>query len=101
MNAVWLAVIISGAATVAIKGLGPVMLGGRALPPRLASVLSLLAPALLAALIAIETFGSGRHLVIDARVVGVIVAIVAVWLKAPPLVVVVLAAATTALVRAL
>ncbi len=54
---------------------------------------------LLSALIAVQTFGAGRSLVIDARLAGLCVAGIAVWRKWPFLVVVVLAAATAALVR--
>ena len=46
-------------APIAIKGAGPVVLGGRPMPPRLIGVISLLAPALLAALVATLTFGKG------------------------------------------
>jgi branched-subunit amino acid transport protein len=97
---VWLVVLAVGLATVAIKAAGPVLLGGRALPPRAAAVIALLAPALLAALVAINTFGAERALTVDARLAGVAAAGVAIWRRAPLLLVVVLAAAVTALVRA-
>lgn len=97
----WIMVAVIAAATIAIKGAGPVVLGGRPMPPRLIGVISLLAPALLAALVATLTFGRGQSLVIDARVVGVGVGVVAVLLRAPTLVVVILAAAATAAVRLL
>jgi hypothetical protein len=60
----------------------------------------LLAPALLAALIATNTLGSGRALVIDARLAGLAAAAVALALRAPVLLVVVIAAAVTAILRA-
>ena len=100
MSPIWLVVLAVGLATVAIKAAGPVLLGGRALPPRMASVIALLAPALLAALVAINTFGGERALTVDARLAGVAAAGVAIWRRAPLLLVVVLAAAVTALVRA-
>ena len=96
----WTVVVVVGIATIAIKALGPVLLGGRPLPPRLAGPIALLAPALLAALVAINTFGADRQLVLDARVPGVAAAAVAIWLKAPVLVVIIVAAAVTAVVRA-
>ena len=99
MNAAWTAVLAVGAGTVLLKGAGPVLLGGRPLPARLAAVLGLLAPALLAALVVTQTFAHGRHLVLDARAAGVAVAAVAIALRAPLLAVVVAAAAVTALVR--
>ncbi|MGZ4110393.1 MAG: AzlD domain-containing protein [Actinomycetota bacterium] len=101
MTTVWLVVAIVGAATIAIKAIGPVLLGGRSLPPRIASLITLLAPALLAALVAINTVGSGRSLVFDERLLGVAAAGIAVWRKAPVLVVVVVAAGVTAVTRAL
>ena len=100
MSATWAVVIIVGLATVTIKALGPVFLGGRPLPPRLDGVVALLAPALLAALTAINTLGSGRGLALDARALGVAAAAVAVWRRAPILLVVVIAALVTALARA-
>ena len=101
MTAAWWTVVLVGAATIVIKGAGPVLLGGRPLPKRLGTVIGLLAPALLAALVAISTFGSGRALVLDERALGVAAAAVAIAFNAPPLVVVVVAAAVTAAARAL
>ena len=101
MSRVWLAVVLVGVATVALKAAGPVLLGGRTLPTRVRSVVGLLAPALLAALVVTQTFGSGRHVVVDARVAGVVVAAVALHLRAPILVAVALAAGATAGLRAL
>jgi len=98
---VWLIVVLCGSVTIAIKAAGPVLMGGRALPARLASVIGLLGPALLAALVAINTFGAGRALTLDARVLGVGVGVLAIWRRAPVLLVVVLAAAVTAAVRAI
>ncbi|MGZ5297648.1 MAG: AzlD domain-containing protein [Actinomycetota bacterium] len=109
MTHAWLVVVLVGIATIVVKSIGPILLGGRDLPPRVASLIGLLAPALLAALVAINTFGSvssktfgtAHSLVLDERVLGVIAAGVAVWRKAPVLLVVVIAAAVTAAARAL
>lgn len=101
MSAAWTAVIVVGAGTVALKAAGPVMLGGRPLPPRAGAVLAMLAPALLAALVVTQAFADGRHLVLDARAAGLGAAAVAVALRAPLLAVVVVAAVATALVRLL
>jgi len=97
----WVVVILTGVATLALKAAGPLLLGGKPLPARVTSLVSLLAPALLAALVAIGTFAQGQHLVIDARVLGVGAAGVAIRLRAPVLLVVVVAAAVTAGARAL
>ena len=101
MSIGWWTVVLVGVATIAIKGAAPVLMGGKPLPPRLDRVIGLLAPALLAALVAVSTFGGDRALVLDERALGVAAAGVAVGFKAPPLVVVVVAATVTALARAL
>jgi uncharacterized membrane protein len=67
----WWMVAIVGVATIAIKAAGPVLLGGRPLPPRIARIIGLLAPALLAALVATSTFAAGQSLVLDERALGV------------------------------
>jgi branched-subunit amino acid transport protein len=101
VTTIWVVVIVTGIATLALKAAGPLLLGGRPLPTRVTELVALLAPALLAALVAIGTFAQGQHLVIDARVLGVGAAAVAVRFRAPVLLVVVLAAAVTAGARAL
>jgi branched-subunit amino acid transport protein len=58
-----------------------------------------LAPAMLAALVVTQTVGGDRELVVDERLAGVAAGAVAVWLKAPLLAVMVVAAATAALIR--
>lgn len=101
MSAAWAVVVIVGVATMALKALGPVLLGGRPLPTPVAGVVALAGPALLAALVAINTFGDGRSLVLDARIVGVTLAAVAVAARTPLLLVVIIAATATAAARAL
>lgn len=99
MSDVWLTVIVVGACTIAFKAAGPVLLGGRELPVRLADAFELLAPSLLAALVVSQAVGGDGELVADERLVGVVVAAVAVRLRAPLIVVMVLAAVSTALIR--
>ena len=99
MSGVWGIVAAIGLGTMAIKAAGPVLLGSRPLPTREKSAVALLAPALLAALVATATLGEGQSLVVDARIVGVGAAIVALALRAPTLAVVVVAAAAAALAR--
>ncbi|MTV26874.1 AzlD domain-containing protein [Nitriliruptoraceae bacterium ZYF776] len=84
-----------------MKAAGPLFASGRELPPALARLADLLPAALLAALVATQTLEADGGLALDARVVGVGVAAVAVVLRAPFALVVVLGAGTTALVRAL
>jgi uncharacterized membrane protein len=97
----WWTIAVLAAGAYGFKALGLFALGGRTLPPPLARCLSLLPAALLAALIAVQTFSDGRSLVIDARAVGVGAAAIAAWRRAPFWFVVVLAAAVTAAVRAI
>jgi branched-subunit amino acid transport protein len=100
VNAIWLVVALSGAATVLLKATGPVLLGGRELPGRVVGVVGLLAPAVLAALVVTQVFADDRNLVVDSRLVGLAAGAVAVLARAPLIVVVVVAAASTAIVRA-
>ncbi len=101
MSATWLVVLLVGAGTVGIKALGPVLLGGRPLPERLNGVVELLAPALLSALVATLSLADGRLLSPDVRLVGLAAAGIALWRRAPLLIVVIVAAAATAIARAL
>jgi branched-subunit amino acid transport protein len=100
MTAGWMTVLVVGVATMTIKGAGPVLLGGRQLPNPVLEVVALLPAALLAALVGVLTLGAEDRLVLDARVAGVAVAIVLVWLRAPVLLVVIAAGAAAAIARA-
>lgn len=97
----WLVIAIVGAGTIAFKASGPVLLGKRELPARVASVVEVLAPAMLAALVVTQTVGGDREIVIDERLAGVVAGGIAVWLRAPLLVVMLVAAVTAALIRLL
>ena len=101
MTAAWTAVLVVGLATIAIKAAGPVLAGERELPLGASRVLNLLAPALLAALVATQAFASDESLVLDERGAGLLAGAVAILLRAPLLVVVLVAAATAAGLRAL
>ena len=101
VSSVWVVVIATGAATIALKALGPVLLAGRPLPARLAGPVELLAPAVLAALVVTQAVGGDEELVLDERLAGVGVAAVLLILRAPLLAIVFAAAVATALVRAL
>jgi len=67
--------------------------------PRIAPIVALVSVALLSGLVAQQTLDGGHRLVIDARLAALAVAAVALWRKAPFIVVVILAAATAALLR--
>lgn len=99
MSPAWTIVLAVGAGTILIKAVGPVLLGGRPLPESAQRVVVLLAPALLAALVATTAFGGDQELVLDARVIGLVAGAIALVLRAPILAVVVVAAAAAALAR--
>jgi branched-subunit amino acid transport protein len=69
--------------------------------PRVSLAADLLPIALLSALVAVQVFGADRTLTLDARIAGLGVAVLALLLRAPFLVVVAAAALATALVRML
>jgi branched-subunit amino acid transport protein len=101
VSAAWIVVLAVGAVTMAFKAAGPVVLGRRALPPRVLSLVELLAPTMLAALVVTQAVGGDRAIVLDERLAGVAAAGVALALRAPLVVVMVVAAATAALLRLL
>lgn len=100
MSAAWTVVLIVGAFTIVCKAAGPVLLGGRTLPPRIVDAFELLAPSLLAALVVTQAVGGKEEIVLDTRLVGVGAGLVAILLRAPLIVVIVVAAIATAVVRA-
>jgi branched-subunit amino acid transport protein len=102
MSVAWIAIALLAAATVAIKAAGPLLVGGRSLPPRLDAVVALLAPSLLAALVVVDTFaGEGRALSVDERAVGLAAAALALAARLPMVAVMVVAAGVTAGLRAI
>ena len=98
----WTAILLLAAASYALKALGAVLIGDREIRAPVRAVLDLAPVPLLAALILTQTMVSttGAY-VIDARLPAVGVAALLVWRRAPFLVVVLAAAATAALLRAL
>lgn len=97
-----LTIIFLALGTYGLKALGPLILGGQRQPPTMVDRLAHLLPApLLAALVVTSTVVTGREWVIDARLVGVVVAGLALWRRLPFVAVVVLAAVATATTRAL
>jgi branched-subunit amino acid transport protein len=101
MTDVWIVVAVVGIVTVLFKAAGPVFLGRRSLPSKIQSVIELLAPVMLTALVVTQTVGGGGELSLDARIPGVAAAAVAVWRHVPLVGAMAVAAVVTALVRAL
>ncbi|TMF17753.1 MAG: AzlD domain-containing protein [Chloroflexi bacterium] len=98
---IWAGVLVASASCYALK------LAGLSLPERwlqdsrVQRTVPLIPIALLAALVGTQTFSTGQHLVLDVRAAALAVAIVAVLLRAPFLVVVAAASLTAALLRLL
>jgi len=98
---IWAGVLVASAGCYALK------LAGLSLPARwlqgagIQRTVPLLPVALLAALITTQTLSSGQRLVLDVRAAALAVALIAVLLRAPFIVVIVSAAATAAVLRLL
>ena len=101
MTALWITIVVVALVSAAIRASGPILVGDRELPPSMSAVIALLVPALLTALVLTQTFGEDGQLVVDEKAIGVAIAAVALVLRAPVLVAVMLAVVTTALARAL
>jgi branched-subunit amino acid transport protein len=101
VTAVWITLIALTIGTFLSKAAGTLVLGGRDLSPRALNVTALVAPAILAALVMFETFSADGGVAIDARAAGLGAALVALLAKAPMIVVILVAAAVTAGLRAL
>jgi branched-subunit amino acid transport protein len=87
--------------TAAIKAAGPLVLGGRALPPWFAAIVAMMAPALFAALVVTQVLADGRELAVGPDTVGVALAGIAVWRGASMILAMLVAVVTTAALRAL
>jgi branched-subunit amino acid transport protein len=100
MNA---ALLIGGCAlvTALLKAIGPIALGGRELPLWVTSVIVLLAPALLAALVFTQAFADGKDLTVGAETAGVVAGGLVAWRTGSIVGCVVVAAVLTAALRAL
>ena len=97
----WAAILVTSAGCYLLKLAGLLVPRAWLEQPTVARVAALLPVALLAALAAVQTFAVDTRLVVDARLAGVAAGIVALLFRAPFLVVVFVAAATAAAVRAL
>ncbi len=101
MSGIWITVAALAVAIAVIRASGPLLLGGRELSPRLASVIGLIAPAVLAALVVTATVGAGSSIALNERLAGVLAAAGAIAARAPLIAVVAVAALVTAALRAL
>ena len=97
----WAAILVTSVGCYLLKLAGLLVPRAWLEHPLAARVAALLPIALLSALAAVQTFAVGTRLVVDARLAGVAAGVVALLFRAPFLVVVFVAAATAAAVRAL
>jgi uncharacterized membrane protein len=96
----WIVVAVLFAGTAILRAAGPVAFGARSLSGRGAAVVGLVAPALLGALVVYETVSTGgQGIELDARLVGLAAAGLALVLRLPLIAVVLVAAVATALAR--
>jgi uncharacterized membrane protein len=97
---IWVAVVAGALGCYVAKLVGYLLPSSVLAHEGIRRITGLLPVALLAALVAVQTFATGQTLVIDARAAGLAAAIIALLLRAPFLVVVLVAAVTAALLRA-
>lgn len=95
----WSIVIMASLACLALKLIGYMVPADVLDAPGPARTANLLTVALLSALVAVQTLGAGAALQLDARVPALIVAVLLFALRVPFVLVVILAAATAALIR--
>lgn len=98
MTEIWVAVIGTSAIAFSLKYFGHSIPEKYLTNPRALRINTLIPIALLSALVAVQTFGDKSMLVIDQRLAGMAVAVIALALKAPFPVVVLGSAAASALV---
>lgn len=97
---IWAAVLLGSAACYALKALGYVVPERVLDKPLVAQLVAMFPVALLSALLAVVTLADGMTITLDARVAAVAAAAVALALRAPFLIVVLVGAATAAVIRA-
>lgn len=95
----WALVFALSGAAYGLKLLGAVIIGQRTMPAVVERCLLLIPAALLAGLIAKDTFTIGQTIGIDARAAGLAVAALATWRKLPFAVIILAGVGTTALIR--
>lgn len=98
MSQLWIAVIGTSAIAFGLKYFGHSIPEKYLTNPRALRINTLIPIALLSALVAVQTFAEKSKLVIDQRLMGMAVAVIALALKAPFPVVVLGSAAASALV---
>jgi branched-subunit amino acid transport protein len=98
MNALWIGVLGTSAFAFTLKYLGHSIPEKYLTNPRMLRINTLIPIALLSALVGVQTITEKGKWVIDQRLAGVAVALIALSLKAPYFVVVISAAITSAVI---
>lgn len=98
MSAMWIGVLGTSAIAFFLKFMGYSIPEKYLTNPRMLRINTLIPIALLSALVGVQTLTEKGKWVIDQRLAGVIVALIALRLKAPYFVVVISAAITSALI---
>jgi branched-subunit amino acid transport protein len=96
MSALWIGIIATSVIAFLLKYLGHSVPERWLSHPRVLKINSMIPIALLSALVGVQTFTNEKTLVIDQRLAGLAVAVIALILRAPFAVVVISAAATSA-----
>jgi branched-subunit amino acid transport protein AzlD len=97
----WAAVLVGSLGCYALKLTGFVVPSSVLDRPVVRRISGLLPISMLAALVIVQTFAVGSAIAIDARLAGLAAAVIALLLRAPFLVVVLVAAVTAGTLRAL
>lgn len=97
----WTTILIASSVVAATKFIGFVLPARFTESPMVQHISDAVTVALLAALVVIQTAGAGSAIVVDARLVGVVVAGFLLWRKAPFIVVILVAALVAAGIRLL
>jgi hypothetical protein len=95
----WTAIILTAVGAYLLKLAGLSIPGSLLEHPLVHRIADLMPVALLAALVAVQVFSEGPSLTLDARAAGLAVAVLALLLRAPFIVVVLVAALTAGILR--
>lgn len=96
---IWWTIGVLAVLTALVKAAGPLVLGGRELPPRFSGVIVLMAPALLTALVVTAALADEGRWHVGADTVGVAAGGVAAWRGASAIASVTVAIVVTAVLR--
>ena len=104
MSRAWTVAFLTGAISISLKALGaflPVRSESSWFATSVRGITPFLLPGMLSALIMVQTFSDAHHVVIDARVVGLMATVLAIRFRSPVSLTLIIAAVTTAAARAI